>query len=257
MKAVVIFCDAGTASLRTLQRRIDHIALAIGAPNRNRHALRKERTTCCQSAFQRHGARREIILGKEPQIRMAMCCILARGHLLIEDVPGVARPRFRMCSPAFSAFNTSAFSSPATSCRQTSSVSPIFERDRQVSFSSRPCVFASDPGRRDQSRLAQSAKRAPEAMEENQVTADGKTMKLLQPFFVIATQNPSHQVGTFPLPESQLDRFMRIRLGYPDHMAERALLKGEDRRDLIAKSPRQWPSVTWWRCRRMWATFCI
>ncbi len=75
-----------------------------------------------------------------------------------------------------------------------------------------------------------------EAMEEHQVTADGQTMKLPEPFFVIATQNPSHQVGTFPLPESQLDRFlMRIRLGYPDRSAERALLKGEDRRELIAK----------------------
>ena len=75
-----------------------------------------------------------------------------------------------------------------------------------------------------------------EAMEEHQVTADGETMPLPEPFFVIATQNPSHQIGTFPLPESQLDRFlMRIKLGYPDQAAERALLKGEDRRELIAK----------------------
>jgi MoxR-like ATPase len=75
-----------------------------------------------------------------------------------------------------------------------------------------------------------------EAMEEHQVTADGQTMKLPEPFFVIATQNPSHQIGTFPLPESQLDRFlMRIRLGYPDQAAERALLKGQDRRELIAR----------------------
>ena len=74
-----------------------------------------------------------------------------------------------------------------------------------------------------------------EAMEEHQVTAEGETRPLPQPFFVIATQNPSHQVGTFPLPESQLDRFlMRITLGYPDRNAERALLEGADRRDLIA-----------------------
>jgi MoxR-like ATPase len=72
-------------------------------------------------------------------------------------------------------------------------------------------------------------------MEEHQVTAEGETRHLPQPFFVIATQNPSHQVGTFPLPESQLDRFlMRIELGYPDADAERALLQGEDRRDLLA-----------------------
>src|SRR5258708_4623775 len=72
-------------------------------------------------------------------------------------------------------------------------------------------------------------------MEEHQVTAEGETRKLPEPFFVIATQNPSEQVGTFPLPESQLDRFMmRIELGYPDHDAERALLSGIDRRDLLA-----------------------
>jgi MoxR-like ATPase len=75
-----------------------------------------------------------------------------------------------------------------------------------------------------------------EAMEEHQVTTEGETRKLPQPFFVIATQNPSHQVGTFPLPESQLDRFlMRIQLGYPDNEAERALLQGQDRRDLLAE----------------------
>ena len=78
-----------------------------------------------------------------------------------------------------------------------------------------------------------------EAMEERQVTSDGSTLKLPEPFFVIATQNPHHLIGTFPLPESQLDRFlMRIELGYPDNRAERALLKGRDRRDLLNETPR-------------------
>ena len=77
-----------------------------------------------------------------------------------------------------------------------------------------------------------------EAMEERQVTADGETFALPEPFFVIATQNPAHQIGTFPLPESQLDRFLlRIRLGYPDRAAERALLMGEDRRELLERQP--------------------
>ena len=76
-----------------------------------------------------------------------------------------------------------------------------------------------------------------EAMEERQVTVEGETRPLPQPFFVIATQNPAHQIGTFPLPESQLDRFlMRIELGYPDHAAERALLEGRDRRSLLAET---------------------
>jgi len=139
----------------------------------------------------------EIILGKDAQIRMAIACILARGHLLIEDVPGVGKTTL-------------------------SHVRPIFSQ----------VILADEINRA--SPKAQSA--LLEAMEEHQVTADGKTMSLPEPFFVIATQNPSHQIGTFPLPESQLDRFlMRISLGYPDQSAERALLKGEDRREMVAR----------------------
>jgi MoxR-like ATPase len=178
-----------------------------------------------------------IILGKDPQIRMAMCCILARGHLLIEDVPGVGKTTLSHVLASLLGLHYQRI-------QFTSDLLPadivgvsIFERDSGTfRFHAGPVfsqVILADEINRA-SPKAQSA--LLEAMEEHQVTADGKTMKLPEPFFVIATQNPSHQVGTFPLPESQLDRFlMRIRLGYPDQAAERALLKGEDRRELIAK----------------------
>ncbi|HEX9390996.1 MAG TPA: MoxR family ATPase [Usitatibacteraceae bacterium] len=179
----------------------------------------------------------EIILGKEPQIRLAMACILARGHLLIEDVPGVGKT-------TLSHVLASLLGLQYQRIQFTSDLLPadivgvsIFDRESST-FRFHPgpvfsqVILADEINRA--SPKAQSA--LLEAMEEHQVTADGQTMKLPEPFFVIATQNPSHQIGTFPLPESQLDRFlMRIRLGYPDQAAERALLKGEDRRELIAR----------------------
>ena len=179
----------------------------------------------------------EIILGKDQQIRMAMCCILARGHLLIEDVPGVGKTTLSHVIASLLGLHYQRI-------QFTSDLLPadivgvsIFDRESSTfQFHAGPVfsqVILADEINRA-SPKAQSA--LLEAMEEHQVTADGKTMKLPEPFFVIATQNPSHQVGTFALPESQLDRFlMRIRLGYPDQVAERALLKGEDRRELIAK----------------------
>ena len=179
----------------------------------------------------------EIILGKEPQICLAMACILARGHLLIEDVPGVGKT-------TLSHVLASLLGLQYQRIQFTSDLLPadivgvsIFDRESST-FRFHPgpvfsqVILADEINRA--SPKAQSA--LLEAMEEHQVTADGRTMKLPEPFFVIATQNPSHQIGTFPLPESQLDRFlMRIRLGYPDQSAERALLKGEDRRALIAR----------------------
>jgi MoxR-like ATPase len=179
----------------------------------------------------------KIILGKDQQIRMAMCCILARGHLLIEDVPGVGKTTLSHVLASMLGLHYQRI-------QFTSDLLPadivgvsIFDRESST-FRFHPgpvfsqVILADEINRA--SPKAQSA--LLEAMEEHQVTADGKTMKLPEPFFVIATQNPSHQVGTFPLPESQLDRFlMRIRLGYPDQAGERALLKGEDRRELIAK----------------------
>jgi MoxR-like ATPase len=178
----------------------------------------------------------QIILGKEPQIRLALACILARGHLLIEDVPGVGKTMLAhvLAKSLGLDFHRIQFTSDMLPA-DIIGVS-IFERDTgKFNFHAGP-VFA-------QLILADEVNRATpktqsallEAMEEHQVTAEGETRPLPEPFFVIATQNPSYQVGTFPLPESQLDRFlMRIELGYPDRAAERQLLQGADRRELIA-----------------------
>jgi MoxR-like ATPase len=178
----------------------------------------------------------QIILGKEAQIRMSLACLLARGHLLIEDIPGVGKTTLAhvLAKSLGLHFQRIQFTSDMLPA-DILGVS-IFERDAGAfKFHPGP-IFA-------QVILADEVNRATpktqsallEAMEEHQVTAEGETRKLPEPFFVIATQNPSEQVGTFPLPESQLDRFlMRIELGYPDRAAERALLSGTDRRDLLA-----------------------
>ncbi len=177
-----------------------------------------------------------VILGKERQIRMALACLLARGHLLIEDLPGVGKTTLahvlaRSLGLGFHRIQFTSDLLPADILGVS-----IYERDSGTfKFHPGP-IFA-------QLILADEVNRATpktqsallEAMEEHQVTAEGETRKLPEPFFVVATQNPSHQVGTFPLPESQLDRFqMRIELGYPDRDAERALLQGVERRDMIA-----------------------
>jgi MoxR-like ATPase len=178
----------------------------------------------------------QIILGKEAQIRMALACLLARGHLLIEDIPGVGKTTLahvlaRSLGLHFQRIQFTSDMLPADILGVS-----IYERD-SGSFKFHPgpifsqLILADEVNRstpKTQSALL-------EAMEEHQVTAEGETRKLPEPFFVIATQNPSEQVGTFPLPESQLDRFlMRIELGYPDRAAERALLSGTDRRELLA-----------------------
>jgi MoxR-like ATPase len=178
-----------------------------------------------------------IILGKELQIRLALACLLARGHLLIEDIPGVGKTTLAhaLATSLGLSFQRIQFTSDLLPA-DILGVS-IFDRDSS-SFQFHPgpvftqVVLADEVNRA--TPKAQSA--LLEAMEEHQVTIEGETRKLPQPFFVIATQNPSYQVGTFPLPESQLDRFlMRIQLGYPGADAERALLQGEDRRDLLAQ----------------------
>ena len=176
-----------------------------------------------------------IILGKELQIRLALACLLARGHLLIEDIPGVGKTTLAhaLATSLGLSFQRIQFTSDLLPA-DILGVS-IFNRD-SGSFQFHPgpvftqVVLADEVNRA--TPKAQSA--LLEAMEEHQVTVEGETRRLPQPFFVIATQNPSYQVGTFPLPESQLDRFlMRITLGYPGADAERALLQGENRRDLL------------------------
>jgi MoxR-like ATPase len=178
----------------------------------------------------------QIILGKEPQIRLALACIFARGHLLIEDVPGVGKTTLAHVLAKSLGLNFHRIQFTSDMLPADIIGVSIFDRDAgNFKFHPGPIfsqlILADEVNRatpKTQSALL-------EAMEEHQVTAEGETRPLPEPFFVIATQNPSYQVGTFPLPESQLDRFlMRIELGYPDRAAERQLLQGVDRRDLIA-----------------------
>jgi len=181
-------------------------------------------------------AAEQIILGKPRQLRLAFACLLARGHLLIEDLPGVGKTTLahtlaRLLGLDFQRIQFTSDMLPADILGIS-----VFDRERS-SFRFHPgpiftqVVLADEINRA--TPKAQSA--LLEAMEERQVTVDGETRPLREPFFVIATQNPTHQIGTFPLPESQLDRFlMRIALGYPDRDAERALLEGRDRRALLA-----------------------
>ena len=176
-----------------------------------------------------------IILGKEGQIRLALACLLARGHLLIEDVPGVGKTTLAHALACALGLNFHRIQFTSDMLPADIVGVSTFDRERGTfKFHPGP-IFA-------QLVLADEVNRATpktqsallEAMEEKQVTIEGETRKLPSPFFVIATQNPSNQIGTFPLPESQLDRFlMRIELGYPDRDAERALLAGAERRDLL------------------------
>ena len=176
-----------------------------------------------------------IIVGKSLQIRQSLTCLLAGGHLLIEDAPGVGKTTL---AHAISL----SMGLPFRRIQFTSDLLPsdvigvsVYDRTTgQFVFHPGPIfteVLLADEINRA-SPKTQSA--LLEAMEENQVSTDGLSRPLPQPFFVIATQNPLHQVGTFPLPESQLDRFlMCISLGYPDRAAERSLLSGDPRRDML------------------------
>src|SRR5499426_2759704 len=177
-----------------------------------------------------------VVLGKQRQIRMALACLLARGHLLIEDLPGVGKTTLahvlaRSLGLQFHRIQFTSDMLPADILGVS-----IYERDSGT-FKFHPGPIFSQLILADEVNRATPKTQSAllEAMEEHQVTAEGETRRLPEPFFVVATQNPSHQVGTFALPESQLDRFqMRIELGYPDRDAERALLAGTDRRDLLA-----------------------
>jgi MoxR-like ATPase len=187
---------------------------------------------------QLHSAARQvgqIVVGKDQQIRLALTCLLAGGHLLIDDVPGVGKTTLAhaLALTLGLQFNRVQFTSDLLPA-DVAGIS-VYEREKNGFVFHPGPIFT-------QVLLADEINRATpktqsgllEAMEERQVTADGVTRALPEPFFVIATQNPAHQVGTFPLPESQLDRFlMCLSLGYPDAGAERALLMGEDRRAML------------------------
>jgi MoxR-like ATPase len=176
-----------------------------------------------------------IIVGKREQIEDCVVCMLAGGHLLIEDVPGVGKTTLAHALAASLGLRFSRAQFTADLMPSDLIGVSIFERSQdQFVFHPGP-VFAqvlladeiNRAGPRTQSALL-------EAMEEHQVSMDGITHALPAPFFVIATQNPSDQLGTYPLPESQLDRFlMCLTLGYPDRASERALLAGQDRREAI------------------------
>jgi MoxR-like ATPase len=179
----------------------------------------------------------EVLLGKETQVRLALTCLIADGHLLIEDLPGMGKTTLshtlaRVLGLSFQRIQFTSDLLPSDILGTS-----VFDKDSgQFVFHAGPIfaelVLADEINRatpKSQSALL-------EAMEEGQVTIEGATRPLPQPFFVIATQNPTTQGGTFALPESQLDRFlMRLSLGYPAKAAEKALLLGESRRDLLPR----------------------
>ena len=180
-----------------------------------------------------------VILGKDGQIRLCLACLLARGHLLIEDIPGVGKTTLAhaIAKSLGLSFQRIQFTSDLLPA-DVLGVS-IYDRDTGEFRFQRGPIFAQLILADEINRASPKAQSALlEAMEEHQVTLDGKSMALPDPFFVLATQNPQDQVGTFPLPESQLDRFlMRVQLGYPSSAAERELLRGVDRRDLVETLP--------------------
>ena len=185
----------------------------------------------------------QVILGKPRQIRLAVACLLARGHLLIEDIPGVGKTTLshllaRLLGLQYQRIQFTSDMLPADILGVS-----IFDRETSAFRFHPGPVFAQLVLADEINRATPKAQSALlEAMEERQVSIDGRVLALPAPFFVIATQNPAHQIGTFPLPESQLDRFlMRIRLGYPDRAAERELLSGRDRREILDNLP---PSIS-------------
>ena len=176
-----------------------------------------------------------VVLGKEQEIQLACACLLAGGHLLIEDVPGVGKTLLAHATAAALGldfrrvqFTSDLLPADITGAAVLESESGTFRFHPGPLFAG--VVLADEVNRatpKTQSALL-------EAMEENQVTVDGVSHALPDPFFVIATQNPREQTGTYPLPESQLDRFlMRIALGYPSPSLERKLLRGGSRRDAV------------------------
>jgi MoxR-like ATPase len=181
------------------------------------------------------GTLETVILGKPQQIRLCVACLLARGHLLIEDVPGVGKTTLAhaLAHVLGLVWQRVQFTSDLLPA-DIIGVS-VFDRANQRFIFRRGPIFT-------QLLLADEVNRASprtqsallEAMEERQVSADGTTYALPEPFFVVATQNPHEQLGTYGLPESQLDRFlMRVTLGYPDVAHERELLRGGERRELL------------------------
>lgn len=177
-----------------------------------------------------------IILGKADEISLALACLLARGHLLIEDLPGLGKTTLAqaLSSVLGLSYQRVQFTSDLLPA-DIVGVSVFNRNNGEFEFQPGP-IFAQLVLADEVNRATPKAQSALlEAMQEQQVSVDGQTHALPEPFFVVATQNPEDQIGTFPLPESQLDRFLlRVELGYPDHDSERALIVGNDRRELLA-----------------------
>ena len=180
-----------------------------------------------------------VIFGKGQQVRLCLTCLIAHGHLLIEDVPGVGKTTLAHCLARVLGLEW-------TRVQFTSDMLPadiigvsIFDRDTHKFQFRRGPVFTQLLLADEVNRASPKAQSALlEAMEERQVSVDGVTYPLPEPFFVVATQNPHEQVGTYGLPESQLDRFlMRISLGYPDRASERRVLLQGERRELLNETP--------------------
>ncbi len=192
--------------------------------------MRNKLDACLQAVNQ-------VVLGKAPQVQLAMACLLARGHLLLEDLPGMGKTTLshtlaKVLGLSFQRIQFTSDLLPGDILGTS-----VFDKESgQFTFHPGPIfaelVLADEINRatpKSQSALL-------EAMEEGQVTIEGATRPLPEPFFVIATQNPVTQSGTFALPESQLDRFlMRLSLGYPAHAAEKALLQGQGRRAMLGR----------------------
>lgn len=180
-----------------------------------------------------------IVLGKQHAIQLAVCCLLARGHLLIEDMPGVGKTTLAHTLAHLLGLKYQRVQFTADLLPGDIIGASVFDPTQQR-FSFHPGPVFSQVLLADEINRASPKTQSAllEAMEERQASIEGRTLPLPQPFFVIATQNPLSQIGTFPLPESQLDRFlMCISLGYPDHRAERALLQGEERRRVLEHTP--------------------
>ena len=177
----------------------------------------------------------QVILGKERVIKLAVACLLAKGHLLIEDLPGMGKTTLSHSLASVLGLDFARIQFTSDLLPADILGSAVYNRESsRFDFHPGP-IF-------NQLLLADEVNRATpktqsallEAMAEYQVTIEGETRPLPEPFFVIATQNPSHQIGTFPLPESQLDRFlMKLELGYPDVADEKRLLSGDDRKAVI------------------------
>jgi MoxR-like ATPase len=179
----------------------------------------------------------QVLLGKDRQVRLALACLLAKGHLLIEDLPGMGKTTLAQCLAGVLGLKYDRVQFTSDLLPSDILGVSIFDRTLNAfTFHPGPVftqVLLADEINRTTPKTQSSLL---EAMEEGQVTIDGETRELPKPFFVIATQNPIHQSGTFPLPESQLDRFlMRITLGYPSAASERLLLKGENPRANLKK----------------------